>query len=73
MKKLISTSIVLLCLGSVSFAQTAKSSAPTHARSKGAKATTAKVKSLKEMQISSEKNSVQVVRPEVALPVQKQN
>ena len=78
MKKLITTSIVLLCLGSVSFAQTAKSSVTAPPKSNGAKTEKNKMaaatpQSLKGLVTSSNRNTAPVAQPEVSLPAQKQN
>ena len=78
MKKLITTSIVLLCLGSISFAQTAKNSVTAPPRYKGAnteknKSAAAKPQSLKALLTSTNKNSEPVAQPEVSLPATKQN
>lgn len=78
MKKLITLSIVLLCLGGVSFAQTAKTSVSAPPKSKGPhteknKTATAQNLSLKAALTSTTGNITTGVQPEVSLPVQKQN
>ena len=78
MKKLITTSIILLCLGSVSFAQNAKTSASATPKYKGAhteknRTAAAQPQSLKALLNSTNKNTAPVAQPEVSLPAQKQN